>query len=916
VKQPPVELVVPISVPAGASGRLEFGAGESVATFGSLGLSEYGVRLDVEISGAHGVAVTLVNTSEVAKAQEGTLFEVALELQVDQEISPFLLDSLPDSFRYDRRVPAYGIYGGVEWCDGVLRTTDIVTASRRRPHYWDEQLGSPVELEFAALADEPLAPLRALIAALRKWGKLEWSGEALGNRAAADGWAAQMLKRAQEEAGAFEDEVQRCAAGLAVLEEREDVRMAFRLMNEAFDFSGRRRNYTGWRPFQLGFLLSALPSLAEPDHEDREIADTLWFATGGGKTETYLALVVLACLLDRIRGKTHGITAWSRFPLRMLSLQQTQRFADALAGAELARRRHGIPGDTIRLGFLVGSSSTPNEVVEDPQEGKPWAGDPEMPERYRVLMRCPFCWQDSIEMNFDEAHWRLVHRCTNSECEWVDDEKALPFHLVDKEIYRYLPAVIVGTLDKAAMVSLQAGMRGFYGAPLGRCSIAHHGFTYAPRKASPNGCLVPRCEASVRALEHDGAAGLSPTLHVQDELHLLRDSLGAIDSHYETLLDRLSVVCGGSLRKVVASSATLAGYAEQAFELYRRDARSFPLAGPKDGHSFWSQETGGLLRRFVGLAPRGVTREFANDRLAASLQLAIRRLVEDPSGVAVEAGFDSAHAEFLVSAYGTHVVYGTRLGDVEAAYRSFTTQGLPGLQVDRLIGASLLDEVQTVLDRLENPEQDYKERLHIICASSMMSHGVDIDRFNVITLLGVPLQTAEFIQTTARIGRRWPGIVFVLHRMGVERDASVYRSFRPYVLHGNRFVEPVAITRRSRRVLDLTFGGLFEAYRLGVWEPDRLGRSNKRIAWHKDLRAYAKERPLVEADVLEELARALRLDPGIGDPLYEHLKLLVRRTFDEMNDPASKKDRVTPRPPMTSLRQVEDEVPIHLHEPS
>ena len=54
---------------------------------------------------------------------------------------------------------------------------------------------------------------------------------------------------------------------------------------------------------------------------------------------------------------------------------------------------------------------------------------------------------------------------------------------------------------------------------------------------------------------------------------------------------------------------------------------------------------------------------------------------------------------------------------------------------------------------------------------------------------------AEFIQTTARIGRRYPGLVLVLHRMGVERDASVFRTFDIYIRQGDRFIEPIAITR-------------------------------------------------------------------------------------------------------------------------
>src|SRR5262249_43955182 len=157
-------------------------------------------------------------------------------------------------------------------------------------------------------------------------------------------------------------------------------------------------------------------------------------------------------------------------------------------------------------------------------------------------------------------------------------------------------------------------------------------------------------------------------------------------------------------------------------------------------------------------------------------------------------------------------------------------------------------EVRDVLERLDKPESDPLDRIHVVCASSMMSHGVDVDRFNVITMLGMPLATAEFIQTTSRIGRRFPGLVFVLHRMGVERDASVFRPSDVYVRHGERFIEPIAITRKSRRVLEHTFAGLFLARVLGIHEPHRVRSGEKQITTADELRRYVQAEPVSEED--------------------------------------------------------------------
>jgi hypothetical protein len=310
-----------------------------------------------------------------------------------------------------------------------------------------------------------------------------------------------------------------------------------------------------------------------------------------------------------------------------------------------------------------------------------------------------------------------------------------------------------------------------------------------------------------------------------------------------------------------------------------------------------------------------VTLELANDIGEESLQLAIRRLVADGPSVCAEAGIDPGAVSFLIDYYGTSVVYGSRLRDIEAAARSIETQPpVDDLNIAKLTGQTLLDEVQEVLASLDDPAPEYLNRLHVVYASSMMSHGVDVDRFNAITMLGMPLTTSEFIQTTARIGRKWPGLVLVLHRMGGERDSSVYRAFPKFVTHGDRFIEPVAITRRSRRVLDNTFAGLFCARVYAVHEPKSLQLDGNPLSTARAVRRYFQLAPVLEADEFGELCDALMLSPASDDPLVVALRGLVRETFARLMNPASRAtfvNELTPRPPMRSLREVETQVPIH-----
>jgi len=911
-----VLVVVPVTV------RLEPGQSEAregqsalAAALSAAGAPGLSAELRVELEDWHQkpeLVVELVNTSpEKSKTLKDThLYEVSLEV-AGVPTEHFTLEALPDSFRYDRRIAAYGINVGVEAVEGSLdtfRTTDAIVVDTRRSAYWNSRLPEP-DFRFDSLSRDPVGPLEGLVAALANYNEDHWSARALDEREHLQGWEPAIRQRADEAAAEVAYELSRLRRGLDLLRQDQTLQRAFKLMNRAIAHSAEGRGYDSWRPFQLGFLLQALPSITRPADEAATV-DTVWFATGGGKTETYLGLLVTAALHDRLTGKTTGVTAWSRFPLRMLSLQQTQRFADALAGAELVRRAEDIKGAPISLGFLVGNQGTPNRIPVEAREGMPDPEDEGMPGRYQVLRLCPFCKRPGIQMRLDRLLWRLNHECPHSDCPWP--ERGLPFYVVDDEIYRFLPTVIVGTLDKAASVGMQAAMRGLVGAPLGICDQPGHGYCYARRKAFPHGCLVPDCPGSRRSLPM-AAERYAPSIRLQDELHLLRDSLGAVDSHYESLLDHLQSEMGAPRAKIAASSATLTGYDRQADVLYGRRGRVFPQPGPWAGESFWARPTSSRLRRFVAVAPRGVTLEFVSDRTVNILQECVRKLLDPASRAEVLAAarIDSVHAEKLISMYGTDVIYGSTLYDVEGAQRSLDSNATVAVNSEQLTGQTPFDEVRAILDRLENPEPDFSERIHVIAASSMLSHGVDVSRLNVMLMLGLPLTTAEFIQTTSRIGRSVPGLVHVLLKIGRERDAEAFRHFGSFVTQGDRFVEPIPITRRSRRVLNLTMAGIVEARRLMLMEPRSPGQS---LTLLKNLRSFTESAGLTPAGEAETIAKLLGFDGPADELLRGEIRQWMATWFVNLEDPASSAkwpNELGPSSPMMSLRDVETQAPIH-----
>ena len=195
---------------------------------------------------------------------------------------------------------------------------------------------------------------------------------------------------------------------MELIETDSDIRHAFRLTNETFRRS--RGDEARWRLFQLVFLVTqiasavALNSRYAEHAPEREKIDIIYFPTGGGKTEAYLGAIIFHCFYDRLRGKRGGVTAWTRFPLRLLTLQQTQRAADVIGLAELVRRdetdvRLSGPGvDGFAVGYFVGEGGSPNTIEPPSNQGfgslsPVWSqvNDATARQQWKRVVKCPAC---------------------------------------------------------------------------------------------------------------------------------------------------------------------------------------------------------------------------------------------------------------------------------------------------------------------------------------------------------------------------------------------------------------------------------------------------------------------------------------------------------------------------------------------
>ena len=179
--------------------------------------------------------------------------------------------------------------------------------------------GAALDTSFGAVAADPVAVATRLLDAARQWTDLNWSAAALADRAVHKGWDSDARTEAAADAGAAYAELDWIAAGAALLTDKR-VRRAVELANETMWRVAKRNDYTAWRPFQLAWLLGCLPGVVDPAaHPEVNI---VWFATGGGKTEAYLFLLLVVMFYGRLAGTTTGTIAWARFPLRLLALSE------------------------------------------------------------------------------------------------------------------------------------------------------------------------------------------------------------------------------------------------------------------------------------------------------------------------------------------------------------------------------------------------------------------------------------------------------------------------------------------------------------------------------------------------------------------------------------------------------------------
>ncbi len=850
-RREPREVVLSLTLPAAGAKPTKF------PVPGSEGLQLYAHARTTDgpgsalPSGARAVAVFLVNERKPAEKEDpdrAYAFQASLQLT-----SPAGFLGRPDPRRgnaddWDDRVADVQYADVLEFATGHNVSCDWLANGASCSTVWSAWMPSaevpftePARLDGVLLGMEALASatedqLRAGLSPLvDRYGA--WITERhrhLPSDPARRRTAEELLTAAERARNRMRD-------GIELLGDPQ-CRRAFQLANAAMADAARHREGAqrgiapgavdppAWRPFQLAFFLLNLSGIAKPTHDDRELVDLLFFPTGGGKTEAYLGLAAFTLILRRLRNSGvagAGVSVLMRYTLRLLTLDQLGRAAGLICALEQLRPRETDLGEwPFEIGLWVGRAATPNRMGERGDQDEttarkrvqkfqqnPKAGSP-IP-----IERCPWCGTPFTKESFRLAPNADYPRnlnvlCANSRCDFTGN-RPLPIVAVDEPLYRRLPCFVIATVDKFAGLPFEAragtlfglverhDAEGFYGA-------ADPGIG-APL---PGGRLPPM------------------DLIIQDELHLISGPLGTIAGLYETAIDHFAsrTVDGKRVRpKVIASTATVRRAESQSRALFaRRGVELFPPASPDRGDSFFARTASTEVtapRQYVGVAAPGRSLRVVMLRVYVAMISAALKAYERNGGNASAASTSGNPADPYMSLLGyfnaLRELGGARRiveGEVGDRVRNYAQRRrvdeAEGLYANREIVYEPLEltsrvptsEVAAAKKRLEETwRKGQKERsVDVALATNMISVGLDISRLGLMVVLGQPKGSAEYIQSTSRVGRdpARPGLVITLLTLNKPRDRSHFERFAFYHKTFYRSVESTSVTPFAPRAVD------------------------------------------------------------------------------------------------------------------
>jgi len=489
--------------------------------------------------------------------------------------------------------------------------------------------------------------------------------------------------------------------------------------------------------------------------------------------------------------------------------------------------------EPFRIGLWVGQRSTPNwteDAAQAIREDKGMYSGIGSKGTPLQLTNCPWCGRPLSANNvrvetFERGRGRTFQFCSDplGQCEFSQrqsPDEGLPIVVVDEEIYRRLPSLLIATVDKFAQMPWKGETQALFGRVSGYCP--RHGYRTPDLEDSDSHPAVKGQESQFPAVKTQACSPLRPPdLIIQDELHLISGPLGTLVGLYETAVDRL---CSWELNgvrvrpKVIASTATIRRAQNQVHNLFLREVQIFPPSGLDAGDNFFSQRRpagpDAPGRLYVGVCAPGTRMKTILIRVYVAYLAAAQKLFKDYGALAdpwmTLIGYFNSMRELGGMRRVTDDAVRTRLRQMDA--RGLVRRYIEPDTTEELTSRKSAVDIPRILDRLERtfPAQRGELRPYdVVLATNMISVGVDVNRLGLMVVASQPKATSEYIQATSRVGRAFPGVVCTVYNWARPRDLSHYERFEHYHATFYQQVEALSVTPFSPRALDRGLSGVY-----------------------------------------------------------------------------------------------------------
>lgn len=168
------------------------------------------------------------------------------------------------------------------------------------------------------------------------------------------------------------------------------------------------------------------------------------------------------------------------------------------------------------------------------------------------------------------------------------------------------------------------------------------------------------------------------------------------------------------------------------------------------------------------------------------------------------------------------------------------------------------NEVAQSLSDLKVDFSKYNNQaIDLVLASNIIEVGVDVDRLALMTIVGQPKTTSQYIQVSGRVGRKpeqSPGLVVTIYNRGDSNDKSHYEHFNEFhqKLYAN--VEESSVTPFSHFSIERGFPAVLIGYLRQCFNEKDLGVAPNTVVIREnieEIKSFVKDKILTKMKLVD-----------------------------------------------------------------